>query len=358
VCAKEASALDANPRVVSGGVELSADLACVHALIARANLQLRLPTRVLLRVGETEARDFARLRKGTAAMPWKQLLPTGAPISIRAAAARCRLYHTGAIAEQVALALADAVGARVVVDDEDAFSVLVRGSRDRFTLSLDTSGARLHQRGWRQDGGAAPIRETLASAVLALAAHAPDEPLLDPMCGSGTIVLEAALAAIGRAPGLDRHFSFERFIGHDAAAWEKLREDARAQERPRALPFVGSDADPAQIETALRNAERAGVHELVRFEVVTLASVKPRSPRGLLATNAPYGRRVAARGSAALAALYAELARLLRGPMSAWRAAILAEDRKLLAVVTGSSAIALENGGLRVWLGQRKALTG
>jgi putative N6-adenine-specific DNA methylase len=338
-----------------GGVELVGE----PALIARSNLLLRLPTRVLLRVGVVEAREFSRLRRGAAALPWAAWLPAGARVSVRAAASRSRLYHTGAIAENLALALDDAVGAEVdkapAEDRDDApLSVLARGHEDRFTLSLDTSGARLHRRGWRQEGGTAPLRETLAAALLAVAELADDEPVCDPMCGSGTIAIEAALRQIGRAPGLDRRFAFERFVGHDAAAWEALRNEARAAERPRPLAIVAADADAEQIVIARRNATRAGVAELVRIEQAELDALTAPAPRGLLVTNPPYGRRAGSRS--AIPRVYAQLARALRGPFSAWRAAILVEDRKLLAGlgVDWARARALDNGGLKVWIGRRE----
>ncbi len=321
----------------------------------RANLWLRLPTRVLLRLGEIEARDFRRLRRGVAALPLGRL-PRGARVAIRAAASKSRLYHTGAIAEQVVLGLGDAIGA-VAGDGADAFDVLVRGRGDVFTVSLDTSGARLHQRGWRRDGGEAPLRETLAAALLALAGHADDEPLCDPLCGSGTIVVEAALRAIGRAPGVDRTFAFERFADHDARAWAALRDEARARERPRALPIYGADADPEQIAAARRNAERAGVAAHVTLEVVPLSAQRAPTPRGLVASNPPYGRRVGAKGGA-LPPLYAALGAMLRGPFSGWRAALLVEDRRLLSRIGGidaGRAVMLSNGGLRVWVASRPA---
>ena len=353
-CAAEAQrALPAAKLLVTdGGVELVGD----ESLIAQANLTLRLPTRVLLRLGEIEARDFGKLEKRAAALPWARYLPVAAPITIRAASSKSRLYHTGAIVEHLALALGAATGAvltKASEDDDGAFAILARGYQDRYTLSLDTSGARLHQRGWRTEGGLAPLRETLAAALILLAEHGTDEPLVDPMCGSGTIAIEAALMQIGRAPGLDRRFAYQRFAAFDSANDERLLATLKQRERVRRLPIVLADAAPAQLELARRNAARAGVEELVRFELGPLAQRRPHSERGLFVTNPPYGRRIGTRR--AMPQLYGELGRALNGAYASWRAAILVEDRALLPALgmDEKRAIALSNGGLKVWVARR-----
>ncbi len=353
----EAEARAALPDAEATGVEGGVVLAGVPSLIARANLLLRLPTRVLLRLGEFDARDWKKLRRGVLGLPVAAVLPRGAQIAIKAAATRSRLYHTGGIAEHVASALGEAVEAVLAPRVEagaplarDVHTLFVRVEQDHVTLSIDTSGERLHQRGWRTEGGDAPLRETLAATLLAIGAHRPDEALLDPMCGSGTIVIEGALRAIGRAPGLDRSFAFERHADFDEAAWRALRDAARAAERPLRAPIIAADADEAQLAVAARNAERAGVAAMLRWEHVSLDKLVAPAATGLVATNPPYGVRVGARGSA-LPALYDALGRALRGPLSGWRAAVLVEDRELLRRIGAEPrrAVALKNGGLRVW---------
>ena len=195
-------AADLRPEV--GGVEWSAPAIGGY----RANLWLRLPTRVLGRVGTVESREFGKLRRRAAGLDWGAFVAPGASLSLRASASRSRLYHTGAIVETAALAIGDAVkGTHVAKDDEAAdVSILVRGHEDHFTFSVDASGERLHRRGARVEVGAAPLRETLAAGLLALAGWDPSLPLVDPMCGAGTIVIEAALQALDRAPGIDRAF--------------------------------------------------------------------------------------------------------------------------------------------------------
>jgi putative N6-adenine-specific DNA methylase len=316
-------------RVEPGGLEWSAPPIDGY----RANLWLRLPTRVLARVGTVEAREFGKLRRRAAGFDWAAFVAPGATFDLRASASRSRLYHTGAIVETAALAIGDAVkGARLAVEGEDAqVSILVRGAEDRFTFSIDASGERLHRRGARVEVGVAPLRETLAAGLLALAGWDPSTPLVDPMCGAGTIVIEAALQAVDKAPGIDRAFAgafaidrwplFSASGAADAAA--VLREGARARIRPTApAPIAGSDRDPRAVESARHNAARAEVAVHLALAARDVADARPPSPApGLLIANPPYGRRLADPRSALQ--VYRDLGRVLRAHFRGWRAAIV-----------------------------------
>ena len=215
-------------------------------------------------------------------------MPPGAPVAVRASTSRCRLYHTGAIAETVLLGLGDAVqrGPRWQATDEAA-DVVGRwyvALEDRFTFSVDASGELLHRRGARIEVGAAPLRETLAAGLLALAGWEPGLPLVDPMCGAGTIPIEAALQAVGRAPGLERAFAFAvdelAAVFGEAPRRRPLRDEARARLR---APAGGAHRrlrrDPRAIETARRNAARAGVDAQLRFACRDVADARPPPPR-------------------------------------------------------------------------------
>jgi putative N6-adenine-specific DNA methylase len=329
-------------QVETGGVEWTA--ACLGGFAA--NLWLRTATRVLARVGTAEARDFGKLRRRAAGLPWDRFITRGATVTIRASTSRSRLYHTGALAETAALAIADAVpGVRLAEknekndqDDEseaatstEGPTVLVRGFEDRFTFSVDASGERLHRRGARVEIGAAPMRETLAAGLLALAGWEPSQPLCDPVCGAGTIPIEAALQAIDRAPGLDREFALEDWPlfadGPTAAAAAAMREQARASIRAAApAPISGSDRDPAIIESAGRNAARAGVADQISWICRDLGDARPPpGAAGLVIANPPYGRRLGdARGAVRV---YRDLGRLLRAHFRGWRAAIVVPAR-------------------------------
>jgi putative N6-adenine-specific DNA methylase len=348
----------------AGGVEWSAPAVEGY----RANLWLRLATRVLARVGTVEAREFGKLRRRAAGLDWGAFIRPGATIALRASTTRCRLYHTGAITETAALAIADAVkGVRVAdkAETETAtadVSVLVRGAEDRFTFSIDASGERLHRRGARVEIGAAPLRETLAAGLLALAGWDPSLPLVDPMCGAGTIVIEAAQQAVGRAPGIDRAqgdgFAIDDWplfsAGGGAAAAAAVRDEARARVRGAApAPLVGSDRDARAIESARRNAARAGVEAQIAFAARDVADARPPAGApGLVIANPPYGRRLA--NPRAAVATYRELGRVLRAHFRGWRAAIVVPGQ----LKDAAGALRLElperhrlrNGGLPISL--------
>jgi putative N6-adenine-specific DNA methylase len=335
----------------------------------RANLWLRVATRVLARVGAAEAREFGKLRRRAAGLPWAAFVPPGASIEVRASTSRCRLFHTGALAETAVLAVGDAVaGAHAAQKDAAAaadVSILVRGLDDRFVFSVDASGERLHRRGARLETGAAPLRETLAAGLLALAGWDPSMALVDPMCGAGTIVIEAALQALDRAPGLDRPFALERwplFAGAaPAAAALALRAEARARVRASpAAPIVGSDRDARAVESARHNAARAGLDTQIVLACRDVVDARPpagwlpapAAAAGLVIANPPYGRRLGEPRAAVRG--YRDLGRALHAHFRGWQAAVVvpqrlggAADALRLAI---SAKHPLRNGGLPVVL--------
>lgn len=308
-----------------------------------ANRALATPTRILQRVSQFEARDFAALQRGTAAVDWSRWGSEG--FALEVSAHRSRLYHTGAIAERVA-ALVPA----------GSLGLYVRFEDDVCTLSVDTSGELLHRRGWRVETGPAPLRETLAAALLRRAGWVPGEALYDPMCGSGTFVIEAAVQAAGLAPGRLRHFACEGFIpmtgvAHATpapAAIGLASRPATPLRLPHPTRIGASDRARPVVESARRNAARAGVE--LSIEAVEAAHARPPAPAddstpGLLICNPPYDRR-------ALGAAHAleRLALALAGPFRTWRAAILGPEvraanqlgRRVL------ESFPVVNGGLRL----------
>jgi len=352
--------------VETGGVSWTGPLTSGY----RANVWSRITTRVLARVGEVEAREFGKLRRRAARLPWPAFVAPGATVAVRASASHCRLYHTGALAEAAALAVADAVpGARAAKKGEEDgadVTLLVRGVDDRFMFSADASGELLHRRGARVETGIAPLRETLAAGLLGLAGWRPGTALVDPMCGAGTIVIEAAMQALGRAPGAERAFAMERWprardaaIAHALAALRaKARSDAtdaNASDAPDA-PIIGSDRDARTIESARRNAERAGVTARLTLACRDADAARPPAPTGLVITNPPYGHRL---GDARAATRgYRDLGRVLRAHFRGWRAAVVAPakieaERQLGLRPTLDGAAArfpLRNGGLAIVL--------
>jgi putative N6-adenine-specific DNA methylase len=359
LCAELALLADVqDPRVVEGGVEFSGGLGAGMA----ANLHSRIATRVVLRMGETKARDFAPLRRSLAKLPWLSFVPSDRALRVDVSTGHCRLYHTGALAEGLELAVKDCVGdlpkrekraEGETNEEEDCTRILLRGQDDRFMASIDSSGALLHRRGWRLEAGRAPLRETLAAGVLALCDYDPALPLVDPMCGAGTFAIEAAALARKIPPGLGRAFAFERWPVHDAQAWLRLREAAPVSSAAPA-PIIASDRDAHAVEVARRNAARALVEADIRFAVADFGQGEiPTSP-GLLVINPPYGHRLGQRSQAL------RLARGLGQTMLAhyrgWRAGILCPDPQFVASVAAGArrqplaTHVLRNGGLRVHL--------
>jgi putative N6-adenine-specific DNA methylase len=335
-------------RAVPGGVEFAGDLDVVY----RANLWLRTATRVLVRVGSFEAREFAKLRHRAAALPWEPFVDPARPIAVSASQSGSRLYHTGALAENLVAALGDRLRAPLTADAAGQ-KILVRGEADQWTVSVDTSGELLHRRGWRQETAHAPMRETLAAALLMLCDWDPTTPFVDPMCGAGTLPLEAGAWALGWAPGLARDFACRGWPAHDEARWQAALAVAEAGRRA-ALPtpgsIVGSDRSAAAIAAAQRNAERAGLATHVQLVRAELDEVHAPPGHGLCLINPPYGRRIG--DPRALRRLYADIGRVLRTRFAGWHAALLAADSRLVEAVgvPVASMHGLLNGGLRVSL--------
>jgi putative N6-adenine-specific DNA methylase len=348
-----------------GGVSWRAGLES----IARANLWLRTASRVLVRVGEFPARTFWELERHARRLPWSRFVPAGAPVRFRVTSRKSRLYHTGAVAERLgdAAAAYGAVplrdGAELAApgtsdgdggyDDDGAREQLfvVRLVRDVCTVSADTSGALLHRRGYRQAVAKAPLRETIAAAMLLGSGWPGTAPLVDPMCGSGTIPIEAALLARGMAPGLGRPFAFHRWPDFDPAAWGGLLEAARARALAKAPAVIrGSDRDAGAIQAARANADRAGVSADVDLEVRPLSAIDPPRGPGWLLTNPPYGVRVSE--ARAVRDLYAAIGKVARAKCAGWTLAMLSPDESLERQVGLSfvERFRTVNGGIRVRL--------
>jgi putative N6-adenine-specific DNA methylase len=295
--------------------------------VARANLWLRTATRVLVRLGSFHARALGELERKSAKLPWRDWLAPGVPLAVRVTCRKSRLFHQRAVAERI-VAAAGAPGATVAgaaPDDEEECPgqlVVVRVFRDECTVSLDSSGALLHRRGYRLQTAKAPLRETLAAGLLIASGWHPDEPLIDPFCGSGTIPIEAALLARRLPPGGRRDFAFQRWPSWDAARWPGLLQQANEIALARApAPIVGADRDAGAIAAARANADRAGVADDVEFRHAALSALTPPAGLGHLVTNPPYGVRVGE--AAALRDLYARLGQVARERLAGWHVSLL-----------------------------------
>jgi putative N6-adenine-specific DNA methylase len=337
----------------AGGVNFTATLAGLY----RANLHVRTASRVLVRLGEFHASAFSELRKKASHCPWEHYLTPGQPVTLRVTCRKSRLYHSGAVAERIAGAIADRLGRPVTPqpapgDEESGEAppqiIVARLDHDHCTLSLDSSGALLHRRGYRLAGAKAPLRETLAAGLLMAAGWTGAAPLLDPFCGSGTIAIEAALMALHLAPGRARRFAFMDWPRYDAKTWRALLADSAP---PGTAPVIqASDRDAGAIEAARANAERAGVDAGIEFSVRAVSAIEPPAGPGWVITNPPYGVRASPSGD--LRNLYAQLGHVLRARCRGWTAAVLCSDEQLLRQIGAAwqRRFPLVNGGLRVTL--------
>lgn len=321
----------------------------------------RCASRVLLRLHEFTARDFATLEKQAARIDWSRMLAPGSAVSLRVTCRKSRLYHSDAVAERIARGIVGAVpGVRVDAaaddDGEGAASpqlIVVRFDHDQCTISADATGM-LHRRGWRQAVAKAPLRETLAASMLAAMGWDGSEPLVDPFCGSGTIGIEAALRARRIAPGLHRSFAMEGWPGAPSAEFADVRALARAMVRPSlSVPIVLSDRDDGAIRATRANAERAGVLADITVERRALSDTELASigTSGWVLTNPPYGLRVS--DGADLRGLFARLGQVMMAGGEGWRLGMLMpNDRRLLASLGGrmQAVFSTENGGIPVQL--------
>jgi len=345
-----------------GGVTFQADASGLYV----ANLHLRTATRVLVRVAEFVARDFRTLEKHAARIPWDAFTPPGGVVGFRVTSKKSKLYHQRAVAERLSeaarragrAALADVADQPSSPDEagSEAQRLVVRIFRDRCTVSVDASGDNLHRRGYRLATAKAPLRENLAAAVLMATGWDGSQPLVDPMCGSGTLLIEGALLARRIPPGLGRDFAFKRWPGFDERTWLGVVQQARDPIIERApVPIAGSDRDQGAVDAAARNAERAGVAGDLQLAVRALSEAAPPDGAGpgWLVTNPPYGRRIGNRD--ALRNLYAALGNVARKRFAGWTLAVVAADPALVGQIglPLQPALTTRHGGvpIQVWSG-------
>jgi putative N6-adenine-specific DNA methylase len=371
IAARELKARGRKPRKELGGVAFRATSRDLY----ESNLWLRTASRVLVRLGGFHAATFHELERRANKIEWSRFLPREGTVAVRVTTRKSRLYHSDAVAERVLGAIARAAPPSLHVkaeqcadDDPDQSDVdpaatsqlfVVRILHDECEVSADSSGALLHRRGYRQEVAKAPLRETLAGAMVLASGWLPTETLLDPLCGSGTIPIEAAMVANNIAPGMRREFAFMRWPSFDRSVWDSALGDARAiaesvaesrEKRGRTEVIVGSDRDAGAIAAAERNAERAGVAGLISWREAPLSESMAdmsNSEPGWLLANPPYGIRVGDPSS--LRNLYSSLGRLSK-MRPAWRTGVLTAERTLAGHlgIPLRERFATRNGGIPV----------
>ncbi len=268
-----------------------------EAAICKANLWLRTADRVLLKMGEFEALTFDQLFEKTRALPWTDWIPENAAFPVNGKSVKSQLHSVSDCQAIVKKAIVEKMKQRYKKDwfaeTGPRYAVEVALLKDTATLTIDTSGAGLHKRGYRKLGSQAPLKETLAAAMVLLSRWRPERALLDPFCGSGTIPIEAALIGMNRAPGLSRSFAAEKWPSIPAALWHEAREEAVGlADCAQPLHIIGSDIDGAVLNLARYHAGQAGVAEKVFFQKLPVAGVRSRHRYGHLICNPPYGERL------------------------------------------------------------------
>lgn len=300
-----------------------------------ANLRARTVSRVIVRLALFQARTFAELERHSARLPWSKFIAPGRKFEIRVTSRKSRLYHSDAVAERIERAVREATEAEpaegTTVEEhegETAQLIIARIERDECVISMDSSGALLHMRGYRRAVAKAPMRETIAAAMLLACEWRADEPLFDPFCGSGTIPIEGAMLARRIPPGLDRVFAFQQWPWIEAGLWSRMRRDAELEILDRApAPIIGTDRDEGAIRAAGENAERARVLDDVELAVSSVSEASVEAGPGWVVTNPPYGVRVGT--SRELRNLYARFGAVLHERFSGWKLAFLSADHAL-----------------------------
>lgn len=367
---QELAELEVHATAVTGGAEAQTDLSGLYRVLLGSSLGLR----VLLRIGEFPAAHFSQLERGLSALPLPELVTRGAALSFKVSTRKSRLYHSGAIAERAAAQLHKALGtqkaasvspaarADVICDTGQTAPTIplqLRLDRDTCTVSIDVVGGVLHKRGYRLATSKAPLREDIASGLLWVAGYRGRGAVVDPLCGSGTLVIEAANRALGLAPGRLRSFAIHALAIHDPGlaqhaqlALQRIRAEAGPASRPGHSPSCqGSDRDAGAVRASIQNAHRAGVDACATFTQAPISAVElPAHPEGgLLVTNPPYGLRIG--DSRALRNLYAALGKLRHRAPPGYRIAFVTSSPPL-AEATGlglRSALMTDAGGVKVY---------
>ncbi len=320
----------------------------------RANLWVRGASRVLARVATFKVLHLAKLAEQTREISWTDILDPKHPFRVDVSCSKSRIYHSGAAIERIEQAISEKL--KIAPSSDADITIMGRIDHDICTLSIDTSGALLHKRGYKRAVSKAPMRENMAALFLQQCGYNGMEPVFDPMCGSGTFVIEAAEIAARLNPGRLRNFAFEKFVTFDKKAWEDMRNVKRQQQTE--IHFHGSDRDKGAVKMSTENATRAGVDQLTEFKQQAISDIlPPTNMSGLVILNPPYGGRIGDRHK--LLPLYQTLGRVLRDNFSGWRVGIITAD-KSLAQATALPFLPetppVQHGGLRVKLFQTEAL--
>lgn len=286
--------------------------------MARANVMLRTANRVFINIARFHAETFDELFDGIKNIPWQSIIPKNARVIVNAKSFKSKLYALSSIQKITKKAIVTAMG--TLFESGGTYTLEVVVNEDDVLVALDTSGTALHKRGYRTYVGEAPLRETLASAIILLSIWKWDRPFVDPFCGSGTLPIEAALIATNTAPGLNRNFAFENFIKAPEVI-TSVKEEARDNiVLARDLRISGFDINKDAISLALRHARNAGVDSKIHLQVADMRTLSSRFSHGVIVTNPPYGERLL--GENELQTLYRDFGKVYRS-LDDWSAYVI-----------------------------------
>ncbi len=351
----------ADARQTDGGVAFAGD----WTLCYRANLQSRLASRILWRVKEaTPFRNEEDVYKTVFGLPWMRWFDVNDTILVKVTAIKCPLKSLEFITLRIKDAVCDKFRAEKnarpsveKINPDMRIHTFFEGSK--FTTYLDTSGDALYKRGVRIHTNIAPLRENLAAGILKMAGWKPGIPLLDPMCGAGTFLIEAAQISLNIQPGIARNFAFEKLRNFDAGAWNTMREAAIAAQLPVSeLPIYGSDLYGDALKAAHQNLEEAGIRETVDLKQCNVLETSPPDKEGILVANMPYGERMGDEDE--LAGLYPRLGDVLKQRFSGWNAYLFTADLRIVKLMrlTPSRRTPLFNGAIECRLFEYKIVAG
>jgi len=343
-----------------GGVGFAGDM----LLCYRANLESRIATRILLQVGKGRYSNEDELYQGAYKIDWAQWFEVEQDFMVKVTGVKCPLksleFATLRIKDAICDRFREEVGSRPSIDTrEPEVRVHAYLGAEEYQLYVDTSGAALYQRGLRRASIEAPLRENLAAGILKLSGWQPGTPLLDPMCGSGTFLLEAAMMSLDIAPGSNRHFGFERLKNFNVGAWQSLLKQAKNRAKPVTFQkLYGSDADLRAVRVSRQNLQQAGLLDCVQLAHTEFTEVIPPAPEGVLVANPPYGVRIGEDED--LAALYPKMGEALKRKFAGWNTYFLTNDMRLpkLMRLSPTKRTPLFNGPLECRVFEIKMVAG
>jgi putative N6-adenine-specific DNA methylase len=357
ICLKELLALSLTTKAastVAGGVTFKGRLQDCYL----ANLNLRTANRILMRIQSFKATNFRQFEKKLQSVPWELYIRSGQPLKVTAAAIHCRLYHTQAISERLSASISERL--RKTADSEEIQNfaaadqrIFVRGSDDFFTLSIDSSGDNLYKRGIKKHSGRAPLRENLAAAALLQAGYKGSEPLVDPMCGSGTFSLEAGLMAKNIPPGWFRDFAFMTWPSFQSQRWKHLkRQSEKTFIHPKRPLIFASDKNPEACRRLEKCTPKFGLADAISVceqDFFDLAPDKLATHPGTVAINPPYGHRMGTVGETT--ELFQAVCKCLGRRYKGWKLALIVPDKRLLQFVPFKmKSYSISHGGLKLSL--------